>query len=192
MINFMEDKTNTNVKKVKKNREVYLFNEISAEVVQDIVSEIRKLDIDKKLRPIHLFISSPGGDIAIGFALIDVILGCNCPVYTYALGEICSMAPAIFVSGKKRFISEHTFVMLHPSTVGNVDYVNFAKSRLLNAEASEKMYDDYFISRTRIPKNLYLQSKQKELWLTSQEAIKYGIATNVYNTGNHDSRRTTK
>jgi len=174
---------------LKKSRELYLFTEISNESIQELVEDIRELDAVKKKSPIHLFIHSPGGDMASGFALIDVIQGCKCPVYTYALGEICSMAPAIFVAGTKRFISRHTYVMLHPVSCGAIDYVEFAKSRIRNAEAAEKMYDSYFKERTKLPRKLYEKAKYTELWLTAEEAIKYKIADGYYE-GKHDNRTT--
>lgn len=163
----------------KRSRELYLFSEINAETVQDLVKNLRELDKDRAKRPIHLLLHSPGGEMSSGFALIDTILQCRCPVYTYALGEICSMAPAIFVTGKKRFIAAHTYVMLHPCSIGAVDYTEFAKSRIRNAEAAEKMFDAYFLTRTKMPKKLYMQSKYKEIWLTPEETIKYGIATEL-------------
>ncbi len=162
-----------------KYREVYLFSDINNETIQKLVEDIRELDNDTKKRPIHLLIHSPGGDMASGFALIDTILNCQCEVYTYALGEICSMASAVFVAGKKRFVSQHTYAMLHPCSVGAEDRVEFAKSRIKNAEASEKMYDEFFLSRTGMRKKVYMQSKYKELWLTADETIKYGIATEI-------------
>lgn len=164
----------------KKHRELYLFDEVNSETVRTLIEEFRELDRDKKKRPIHLLMNSPGGDLSSGFALIDVILNSKCDVYTYAFGEICSMAPAIFVAGDKRFITEHTYVMLHPVSGGAIDYVEFMKSRIKNIEAAEKMYDDYFMARVQLPKKLYDKAKYTELWLTSQEALKYKIATDVY------------
>lgn len=163
----------------KKSREVYLFSEIDCENIQKLVEDIRELDRDKKRRTIHLMMHSPGGEMSSGFALIDTILSCKCKVHTYAMGEICSMAPAVFVAGERRFVAPHTYVMLHPCSVGAIDYTEFAKSRIRNAEAVEKMFDEFFLGRTKIPKKLYMQSKYKELWLTPTETIKYGIATDI-------------
>ncbi len=89
------------------------------------------------------------------------------------------MAPAVFVAGTRRFVSQHTYTMLHPPSVFAIDYAAFAKSRIKNADAAEKLYDKHFLSRTKMPKKLYMQSKYKELWLTSEETIKYGIATDL-------------
>jgi len=167
------------INKRPKSREIYLFDEISSETVRDTIEDIRYLDKDKRKRAIHLFLHSPGGEMSSGFALIDIMLNCKCPIYTYALGEICSMAPAIFVAGVKRFISKHTYTMLHPPSICAIDYNEFAKSRIRNAEASEKLYDEHFLNRTNMPKKLYMKSKYKEIWLTAEESIKYGIATNM-------------
>jgi ATP-dependent Clp protease protease subunit len=160
----------------KKNRIVYLFEDINEESSMETVRDLVELDQDKKKRPIKIYICSPGGDCGYGFAIIDILLHMKCNTIGIAVGEICSMAPAIFVACKERYISEHSFVMLHPVTVGTGDYVKFAKARVLNAEVVENMYDEFFLKRTTIPKKFYIQAKDKELWLNAEEAIKYGIA----------------
>lgn len=160
-----------------KHRTLHLFKEISSESVEHIIKDLIELGRDKKRRPITLYISSPGGDCGAGFALIDIMEKCRCPIKTIGVGEICSMAVPILLAGTqgRRYISKRAFIMIHPVSTGASDYLSFAKSRILNAEQVEKMYDDYIMSRSNLPKKILNEAKTKEKWLTAKEAIKYGL-----------------
>ena len=165
--------------RINKDRTVYFFEEVTSQSANLLIESLLELDRDKKKRPITMYICSPGGDCGSGFAIIDIIHTLRCPVRAVAVGEICSMAPAIFVACKERLITPHTYVMLHPVSTYSSDYVQFAKSRLKQAEDLEEIYDSYFFKRTSIPKDVYNKCKNSELWLTAAEAIKYGIATKL-------------
>lgn len=160
-------------------RHIYLFDEISAETSEEFIMRLHYLE-KKSNKPITVFINSPGGDCASGFAIIDALLSSKCLIITVAIGEICSMAPGVFIAGKKRYIAKYTFVMFHPITTYSSDYIQFAKSRLKNAEEIESVYDKYILERTKMPKRLLQSAKNKEVWLNSKETIEYGIAQDYY------------
>jgi ATP-dependent Clp protease protease subunit len=160
-------------------RHIYLFDEICLDISEEFLKKLHHLE-EKSNKSITVFINSPGGDSASGFAIIDALLLSKCNIITVAIGEICSMAPAVFIAGKERYITKNTFVMFHPITTYSSDYIEFAKSRLKNAEELEKVYDKYILERTKIPKRLLQSAKNKEVWLNSKEAIEYGIAQDYY------------
>jgi len=160
-------------------RHIYLFDEIGPESSEEFIKRLHYLE-KKSNKPITVFINSPGGDCADGFAIIDALLVSKCLIITVAIGEICSMAPGIFIAGKKRYISKNAFAMFHPITTYSSDYIQFAKSALKNAEKIEEMYDKYILERTKMTKRLLQTAKNKELWLNSKEIIDYGIAHSYY------------
>jgi len=161
-----------------KSRVLHLFKEINSESVEKIIMRLLELDRDRKRRPITIYINSPGGFTGDGWALVDVMEKCRCSIKTIGVGEICSMALPILLAGTqgRRYISKRAFVMIHPVSIGTNDYVSFVKSRILNAEQYEKLYDDYVLDRSDLPKKILEEAKAKEKWLTAKEAIKYGLA----------------
>ena len=160
-------------------RHIYLFDEIGPESAEEFIRTLHHLE-KRNNKPITVFINSPGGGCADGFAIIDAILASKCLIKTVAIGEICSMAPGVFIAGKKRYITKNTFVMFHPITTYSSDYIQFAKSALKNAENIELVYDKYILERTKMPKRLLQQAKNKEVWLNAKETIEYGIAHGYY------------
>jgi ATP-dependent Clp protease protease subunit len=169
----------------KQKRFIYLFDAIKEESCLEVVKGLIDLDMEmlrkkpKNKQQITLVINSPGGYCCDGFAIIDTMLKISCPISSIAVGEICSMAPLIYVCADVRFITPNTWVMLHPISTGTNDYIEFAKSRIENSEKTEAMYDKLFLERTKIPPDIYYKAKQKELWLSAEESIKYGIATKM-------------
>ena len=160
-------------------RHIYLFDEIGPESAEGFIKKLHYFE-KKSKGPITVFINSPGGGCADGFAIIDAILTSKNLIITVAIGEICSMAPGVFIAGKKRYITKNTFVMFHPITTYSSDYISFAKSALKNAEKIEEVYDKYVLERTKMPKRLLQSAKNKEVWLNAKEAIEYGIANDYY------------
>lgn len=160
-------------------RHIYLFDEIGPESSEEFIKALHHLE-RKSNKPITIFINSPGGGCADGFAIIDAILNSKCVITTVATGEVCSMAPGVFIAGRKRLITKNTFLMFHPITTYSSDYIQFAKSALKNAEKIEEVYDKYILDRTKMPKRLLQAAKNKEVWLNSKEAIEYGIAHDYY------------
>ena len=68
---------------------------------------------------IHLYINSPGGQVASAFHLIDTIKQSKIPVYTYGMGMIASCGVLLMMSGEKghRYVTQNTSVMSH-NTLG--------------------------------------------------------------------------
>ena len=63
--------------------------------------------------PITLVISSPGGSVYAGLALVDVMQHLSCPVNTIATGMVASMASVILAAGSHRMAYAHAYVLIH-------------------------------------------------------------------------------
>jgi ATP-dependent Clp protease protease subunit len=164
-----------------------LFNkefdlESSGEAIEFILA--RNL-IEGKDRPknIKMIINSPGGEIASAFALIDTIKGSRIPVYTYGLGEIASCGLMTFIAGYKgkRFITRNTAILSH-----QYSWHSSGKDHELMAQVKEfrnthqRVVDHYKrctgLDERQIKRYLL---PAEDVWLTAQEAVKYGIADEI-------------
>ena len=154
-----------------------MFTDINPKTTREFM--IRFLDLQRRAKtPINVFLNTPGGECSHGFAMADVMMRAKNTIRTIAMGEICSMGPFIFLAGTKgyRYITKNAFIMFHPLSVGSSDYLEFVKARLRNADQIEKIYDDFILSRCKIPRKVFEKCKSTELWLTAKQAIEYGIA----------------
>src|ERR1700733_12053308 len=68
--------------------------------------------ITNKKPPIVLLINSSGGSIYNAFGLIDIVKKSTIPVVTVCIGEASSAASMLLASGKKRYATENSTIMV--------------------------------------------------------------------------------
>ena len=96
-----------------KKREIQCIGEITDELVYSLILQLRYLHADNPEEEIVMHINSPGGEVASGLALYDVMKAVSCPVTTVCEGTAASMAAILFLSGNKREMLPHAKVMVH-------------------------------------------------------------------------------
>lgn len=98
-------------------REIECIGEITDELVYSLILQLRYLQADNPKEEIVMHINSPGGEVASGLALYDVMKAISCPVRTVCEGTAASMAAILFLSGDKREMFTHARVMIHDPMV---------------------------------------------------------------------------
>ena len=74
--------------------------------------ELLQLDSMGKKR-IQVWINSPGGNVMDGYNIFSAICDSKTPVDTYAKGMVASIAGAIFMAGRKRYMTDYSSLMMH-------------------------------------------------------------------------------
>jgi ClpP class serine protease len=82
-----------------KNRIVFLNTPINQQVANLVIAQLLYLNGEASQQPVHLYISSPGGDVYAGLAMYDTMQMIIPPVYTYAVGVTASMGTALLAAG---------------------------------------------------------------------------------------------
>lgn len=78
---------------------IYLFGEIDDPMACSVTAQLHRLDA-KSDKPIHLFISSPGGSAAAGFAIYDCLKhAVRSNIVTVAVGRTASIATLLLAAG---------------------------------------------------------------------------------------------
>jgi len=165
-----------------KKREIYLFEPINNKISQDIIIEMQSMAEVNPKKPIWFYLNSVGGYVPAGLAIIDVMekISLQTPIYTVAVGEVCSMASLIFVCGTKRFISENSYFMGHPMSFGTQDYSSFVRDRVNYCAELEERLMNIYKKRTKLTKKDLEKIKTGELWLNARQCIKKGIADEIW------------
>ncbi len=168
-------------------RNIVLSTDIESESVGDIIEAILDLNtIDDELEatikdyvrePIKLIINTYGGSVYDGFALISVIEGSKTPIHGYCYGSAMSMGFAIFISTHLKFAHRLSTFMYHEISDGFFGNITGAKQNLKECERLQKMYDEYVLSRTKLPltKITDYKSRKEDWYLSAQEAYKYKV-----------------
>lgn len=129
--------------------------------------------------PIYIVLSSPGGSVISGAALISAMQVSKAPIYTICYAFCASMASMIHQYGTRRYVTDRTMIMFHPASVqlgGNLDEVyNFTRSTMRYVSQIENDI------ATRIGWSLadYKRRVNNELWLDSDQAKQDNVVDQI-------------
>jgi ATP-dependent Clp protease, protease subunit len=174
---------------LKENGILFMDKKFDQENCMPLVKMIMEYNLmpgNKRPEIIHLYINSPGGEVASAFHLIDVVKQSKIPVHTYGMGSIASCGVLLMMSGAKghRYLTQNTSIMSHQYSWGSggKEHELFAKIKQFEI-STEKMMDHYKKctgkDKKYIRKHLLPES---DMWLTPEEAIEHGIADKIIET----------
>lgn len=92
---------------------IFLDEEINSDTAAAFASAMQYLADEKK--EVDIYINCPGGGVASGLVMYDIIQSYKYPINMYCTGIAASMAAVLLAGGQKgrRFILPHSKVMIH-------------------------------------------------------------------------------
>jgi ATP-dependent Clp protease protease subunit len=166
-----------------KDRIVFLGGQVSDAVANLLIAQMLFLSNENSKSDIHFYINSPGGVITAGLAIYDTMQFLRCDVATYCIGQAASMGAVLLAGGTagKRFLLNNSRVLLHqPHVMGILE----GPATDLDIEARE-------ILRLRERLHLILahhtgqdaakieRDTDRNLWLSAEESVSYGLADRI-------------
>lgn len=164
-----------------KDRILFLGTEINEYTASLIIAQMLYLEADNPEADINFYINSHGGSVADGLAIYDTMQYIQCPVQTICVGKAFQIAALLLASGskEKRVTLKNTKILLYQPIGG------------LGGQASDIQIQTEEI--LKVKKNLsailakHTQQKianinkdiEREFYLNSNEALKYGIVDKV-------------
>jgi len=162
------------------NRIIPVFGEINDELAEEVIKKIIYLNIMDRDKEILLLISSTGGYLQSGTAMIDAILGSHCKIVTVILGKAYSMAGYIAVCGYKRYITPLSWFMAHDISGSHDDYVNKIKYHVKATEEMRDQLDNLYKDRTRLTEEDLKLIINGELWFNAKQCIDKGVVDDYF------------
>ena len=167
----------------------YMAETFTAETTKPIIIWIIENNLmttrDRK-KELTLIINSPGGEVHSAFALIDTMKGSAIPIKTIGIGMIASCGVVTFMAGAKgkRLLTPNTSILSHQYSWGSAGKEHELFARVREFELStERMLTHYKkctgMSEKKIREILL---PPEDVWLSSKEAVKYGIADKIVST----------
>jgi ATP-dependent protease ClpP protease subunit len=128
---------------------------------------------------IQVWINCVGGSIVEGYNIYNAILKSNTPVDTYNVGICASMAGAIFMAGRKRYMSDYAKLMMHPvqNSTDTKAYQSFMDSISEMIEA-----------KSNCTKDEVTNMMQSTTWLSASECLEKGLCTEIEVTKNSNKK----
>lgn len=165
-----------------KSRSVLVTGGIDDKLAQRTVKHLLAL-AEESDDPINMYISSPGGHVESGDMVHDMIKFIRPRVRCIGSGWVASAGALIFVGAAKedRYCLPNTRFLLHQPSGG---IGGQATDMAIQAEQLRQMrerFDNLFAAATgQTPKKI-AEDTQRDFWLTTQEALDYGLLGQVIN-----------
>ncbi len=153
-------------------------NDRMSTIVQAQLMYLDKLDGKSD---ISLYVDSPGGSVKSGLSMVDVINYISADIVTINTGMAASMGSILLGAGTKgkRFSLPFSKVMLHQVSYGASGNIQDVR---VTVQESEKYNDILFGllgSYTDKDPQQVMEDAKRDFWLTSEEAVAYGIIDKV-------------
>ena len=164
-----------------KQRKLFLTADICQNAVGDAIRHIMQINkedmgiIPEKRKPIILYVSSNGGEVDAGFALIDAITSSHTPVYIVNQGCQYSMGFLIGLAGHKRFAMPHAKFLMHDGSQFIYNSGAKAQDQMEFNKKQEDRIKKYVLSKTKITSEMYDSQMRKEWYMFADEAKELGV-----------------
>jgi ATP-dependent Clp endopeptidase proteolytic subunit ClpP len=132
--------------------------------------------------PIEVLISTNGGSASDMFAIYDVMRDVqkDCEIHTFGLGKVMSAGVLLLAAGTKgkRKIGKHCRVMIHSVIAGSSGSVHNLQNEMAEVLETQKRYIDALKNETKLTDKQIKAffDRHVDIYLSSAEAVKYGIA----------------
>ena len=168
----------------KSDRKIVFCDEITSDIIKDVVIPLQELDEDESGEPIDFYFNSNGGDQFSGMALCEAIGRVQSPLNVYIYSMAASMGALVAMAG---YNNPNVKVFAYPSSVflihkGEVALNGNANAVYDNADflkKCEQQIRNFILSHTRIGEELYAEKERQEWWMTADEAKSYGIVDEI-------------
>jgi ATP-dependent Clp protease, protease subunit len=178
--------------KLLEDRIIFIGNDITDELANDIIVQLLLLDQKDSTRDIRLYINSSGGSITAGLAIYDTIKYIRAEVSTVCIGMAASMAAVLLSSGTKgkRFSLPNSRIMIHePRQRQHQDSTFTVSEQIIDTDVIVSMRDQLagiLADNTGQSREKIVKDIKQDFWLNPTDAVTYGIIDSIITTRPED------
>ncbi len=163
-----------------KDRIIFISGEINDDLANSVIAELLYLD-SIETKDIYLYINSPGGSITSGLAIYDTMNYIKSDVVTISVGIAASMAAFLLSCGKKgkRLALPNSEIMIHQplgGVEGRATDIKIGAERIIKLK---KKLNKILAENTNQSLNKITKDTEIDYFMTSSEALKYGIIDKI-------------
>ncbi len=164
-----------------KDRIVFIDGEINDLTSDLVVAQLLFLESVDPERDISVYINSPGGSVTAGLAIYDTIQYIKPDVQTIAMGQAASMGALLLACGTagKRFTLPSARILLHQPWGGAQGQAVDIGIRAKEILRLKQLIIEYLALHTGKPEKTIAKDTERDYYMSSQEAVDYGIVDNV-------------
>lgn len=167
---------------------IYFYGTVNEESCLQLTNSLNELDIKAKhhkiLYPsyephISLHIQSGGGSLMHTFYVCDTIMNLDTPVYTYVDGFVASAASLIAVSGKKKYMTKHSAILIHQLSSSTSGKLNEMKTEINNLGFFMNNVKYIYLNNTKLELDVLENLLTTDMWLDSNTCKNMGLVDEI-------------
>jgi len=164
-----------------KDRIIFMGEQVTDDMANIIIAQFLFLESEDPDKDINLYINSPGGSITAGLAIYDTMQYVKSDITTICTGQASSMAALLLAAGSKgkRFALPHSRIMIHQpmgATQGQATDIDIQAKEIIRLK---KSLNEILALHTGQDKKKIANDSERDLFMSGQEALEYGIVDRV-------------
>ncbi len=164
-----------------KDRIVFIGTPIDDNIANLIIAQLLFLQMEAPDKDISVYINSPGGHVTSGLAIYDTMQFVKPDVNTYCIGQAASMGALLLAGGAKgkRYSLPNARIMIHQpwgGTQGTATDIHIQAKEILRIK---ERINKLLVHHTGQSIEKITQDTDRDYFMTSDEAMKYGLVDNV-------------
>ncbi len=173
---------------------IFLGTDVNEHTANLVVAQLLFLANENPNKDIKLYINSPGGSVYDALAIYDTMQFVKNDIQTVGIGIQASAAAFLLSSGTKgkRSILEHASVMIHQPSSGTRGKVTDQEIDLREALRVKKLLEEIMAKNTGQKPDKIHHDMERDLWMTADEAKKYGLVDEIITTSPAARPKTSK
>lgn len=160
-----------------KDRIVFLGDAINSYTANVVIAQLLFLEADKPDSDISFYINSPGGEVNAGLAIYDTIQYIKPDVQTICIGQARNIAALLLSAGTsgKRIALPNANILLRQPMGGIGGQAADIEIQTKEIVRIKQRLIDILAKHTGQKKTKIADDTERDCYLTSEEAAKYGI-----------------
>lgn len=133
------------------------------------------------VKTINLHINSPGGSVFEGIAIYNMLKNNPAQINVYVDALAASIASVIAMSGDNIFMPSNSMLMIHNPWTVAMGNANDLRKQADDLDRIGELSVTTYLGKAggKLDADTLHQLMDDETWLTAQEAVNYGLATEV-------------
>lgn len=161
--------------------ELLIYGDITS--FQWFESDVSSFDFANELNSIEtnllVRINSYGGEVAEGLAIYNLLKDFKQDVTTICDGFACSAASIIFMAGTKRIMPKSSLLLIHNAWNVATGDANALRKQAEDLDKITSPSVEIYKSVSNLSQEEIKSMMDVETWITAEEALKYGFATEI-------------
>jgi ATP-dependent protease ClpP protease subunit len=146
---------------------------------KDLEDYEEQFEIKIEPKPIMLYITSNGGYVYQVFSAIDTIRGMKVPVHTVCKGFVASAGTLLSLAGKKRYITESSYMLIHELRAGYWGKFTHLSESLENSRQLMEHIKSYYLARTKMTSDELEEQLKKDVSWNAQTCLEKGLVDEI-------------